>query len=298
MNSQQYDYAVIGGDMRQVYLAEELSGKGNRVICYNLAKTPGAYSHFDDFSPAAATSLEAAVHTSDCVIGPIPLTKDGVGLNQDSNNDPLTISLLVNLLEPGQLFLAGCIPDNFLDALKDKGVSAHDLMTDNFLAVYNTISTAEGAVCEAIKSSPINLHHSSCAILGYGKCGRMLLHYLKGMFCRVSVYSNQEEELYSASTIADRADYITGFKNHAGEFDFIFNTVPARIITSGILNKMRPLATIIDIASAPGGVDYESARSLDICAVHCLGLPGKYSPLSSAKSIKTVVENYVRNFKE
>ena len=31
-----YDYAVIGGDMRQVYLAEELASGAGRVCCYGI----------------------------------------------------------------------------------------------------------------------------------------------------------------------------------------------------------------------------------------------------------------------
>ena len=40
---------------------------------------------------------------------------------------------------------------------------------------------------------------------------------------------------------------------------------------------------IIDIASAPGGVDYEAAGALGIAAKLCLGLPGKYAPKTAGE---------------
>jgi dipicolinate synthase subunit A len=45
---------------------------------------------------------------------------------------------------------------------------------------------------------------------------------------------------------------------------------------------MKPDVVIIDIASAPGGVDYPTAKELHVNCKLCLGLPGKFAPKSSA----------------
>ena len=127
--------------------------------------------------------------------------------------------------------------------------------------------------------------------MGYGKCGRTLVNYLKGMFCHVYVCSKQKEDLASASIIADRVGNMVKFQEHAGEFDFVFNTIPAKVLTSDILNKMKSSVTIIDIASAPGGVDYDEAHRIGIEAALCPGLPGKYAPSSSAKALRRSIEN-------
>ena len=39
---------------------------------------------------------------------------------------------------------------------------------------------------------------------------------------------------------------------------------------------------VIDIASVPGGVDFQAAKKAGIPVIHALGLPGKYAPKSSA----------------
>ncbi len=114
--------------------------------------------------------------------------------------------------------------------------------------LHNTIATGEGAVCEAIMRSPLNLHHSRCAVLGYGKCGRTLIHYLKGMFCDVYACSYHPEECAAAKTFADNAGGLDEFADQAAEFDFIFNTIPAKVLTAPLLMKMKPSVTIIDIA--------------------------------------------------
>ena len=47
------------------------------------------------------------------------------------------------------------------------------------------------------------------------------------------------------------------------------------------LKRMARDACIIDIASAPGGVDREAARKLGVQAYLCPSLPGIYAPKSS-----------------
>ena len=74
------------------------------------------------------------------------------------------------------------------------------------------------------------------------------------------------------------------------DYDFIFNTIPALVLTAPLLKKMKPQVTIIDIASAPGGVDFAAASELNLCARLAPGLPGKYAPASSARAIKETIE--------
>lgn len=290
MEYPQYDYAVIGGDMRQVYLTEELAHHQNRVIHYCLMNTPDERRCSDAAYVTCAASLEEAVCASHCIICPIPFSKNGVHLNQNALDEDLPITSILELTQPGQSFFAGCIAEDFQIALKDSGVNVYDLMEDDSLALYNTIATAEGAICEALLRSPQNLRHSQCAVLGYGKCGRTLVQYLKGMSCYVYACSTSHEELAHAAVAADRTGNLKDFEECAGEFDFIFNTIPSKVLTAKILETLKITVTIIDIASAPGGVDYAEARHLGIEATLCPGLPGKYAPSSSAKAVKKSIE--------
>lgn len=290
MEYPQYDYAVIGGDMRQVYLAEELAHHQNRVIYYALMSPPNECRYSDAAIMAEASSLEEAVSSSQCVICPIPFSKNSVHLNQYTLEKDVPLEMLPDFLKPGQTLFAGCISEKFQNAAMENGTAVYDLMKNEDLSFYNTIAAAEGAVCEAILKSPLNLHHSQCAVLGYGKCGHTLVNTLKGLSCYVSVCSNQEHELALANTIADKTVPLSELAEYVEQFDFVFNTIPAKVLTAEILNHMKTSVTIIDIASAPGGIDYAEARHLGINASLCPGLPGKYAPFSSAKAIKTAVE--------
>ncbi|MFR8182655.1 MAG: NAD(P)-dependent oxidoreductase [[Ruminococcus] torques] len=188
-----------------------------------------------------------------------------------------------------------CLPGASLLLLKkeaaENNVAVFDYADDISLPVYNSISTAEGAICEAILHSPFNLHKSRCAVLGFGKCGHSIVYRLKGLSANVSVFTDNAEESARASVIADKSFPLKSLSDHAGDFRFIFNTVPAQFINEETLKNVDLSALIIDIASSPGGVDYDAAQRLGISALHCLGLPGKYAPASSARHLKQFIES-------
>lgn len=289
MNPFSYDYAVIGGDMRQVYLARYLSLYSNAIACYALYKNPDTDDPTDSTGPKALASLEELTVCS-CVVGPVPFSKNGVSLNQFCRKNEIVFEELLSALTPGQLLFGGCIPKDFRSAAEKKGVQTFDLLDDIPLAFFNSIATAEGAVCEAIRCSPVNLYHSRCAIFGYGKCGTTLNRYLKNMFCYTYVAADLAEERAKASLTADWTGTIEEAYSSIGSMDFIFNTIPDRVITEEFLSRMKPTVTIIDIASPPGGVDYAAAEKLNRNARLCPGLPGRYAPASSAKAICETIQ--------
>ena len=292
MKEPQYGFAVIGGDMRQVYLATELSRQHNRVCHYALIAEPDSSCH-SSISCTAVASLKEACANSRSIVCPIPLSKNGCHINENTLDCPVSLDTLLSFLHPGHYFFAGCLPKGFQKRAAQRGVCSCDLMQEEALAVYNTIATAEGAICEAISKSPQNLHQSQCAVLGYGRCGLTLTQYLNRMFCHVHVYSNEKKECIQASLAAEHTGALCDFEHSAEQFDFIFNTIPAPVITSRILARMKPFVTVIDIASAPGGVDYAEAERLGINASLCPGLPGRYAPSSSAKAIMATMEAFL-----
>lgn len=290
MNNSHYNYAVIGGDLRQTYLIRELADTGSSTCHYALCQTPFGY---DTAYKSKTTSLEEAIENSDTIICPIPLSKDGTFLNQNTDKENIPLNQILINLKSNQRFFAGSIPESFFLAAKEKGVNVFDFMKDLTLAQFNTLATAEGVICEAIKNSPMNLHHSKCAVLGYGKCGRTITDYLKGLFCHVTVATSPVAELAQSSLVADETLDLENFFKKIGEYDFIFNTIPSIILTAEILSRTKPAVTILDIASNPGGVDFAAAEKLGIKAFSCPGLPGKYAPQSSARAIKSSIERSI-----
>ena len=58
---------------------------------------------------------------------------------------------------------------------------------------------------------------------------------------------------------------------------------------------MKKSCCIIDLASKPGGVDFDSARKHEIKADLALGLPGKVAPKSAAKYMYEFFEKCINS---
>lgn len=296
MISQTFDFSVIGGDMRQVYIARKLLDAGYRVCCFSLCNSSDAdASEHSHTSFHVSETLMDAVRLSHTVIAPVPLSIDGSRLNTKTGS--ISLDDLADCLRSGQCLFAGCIPGAFSSALSRKNISVMDFMNSEELALYNSIATAEGAVAEAICQSPRNLHGSRCLILGYGKCAKTLASLLKGLHCQVHVCARNRVQQAEAAIFSDGVYDLHQLKQALKESDFIFNTVPALLLDREMLSLVRPYACILDLASAPGGTDFAEAQRLGLSARLMPGLPGRYAPESSAEAIVDLIiheENAIR----
>ena len=55
---------------------------------------------------------------------------------------------------------------------------------------------------------------------------------------------------------------------------------------------------IIDLASKPGGVDFDTAAQLGIKVVWALGLPGKIAPITSGEIIADTISGIIQERSE
>ncbi|MEG2989378.1 MAG: dipicolinate synthase, partial [Oscillospiraceae bacterium] len=55
------------------------------------------------------------------------------------------------------------------------------------------------------------------------------------------------------------------------------------------LSELRPGALVIDLASKPGGVDFEAATRLGVHVIWALSLPGKVAPVTAGAAIRDTV---------
>jgi dipicolinate synthase subunit A len=277
---------IFGGDKRQVYMALSLLNKGYNVYSYRLVSPITHNNHTE------ACGLDVLMKMCKVLIGPIPLTKDLVTISEGmAGNSGKTIT---HLLNKDHLLIGGMIPSDIVNVCSKKGIFCYDLMKSDRVAILNAIATAEGTIMEAIKSSDKNLHHSNCLVLGYGRCGKVLASKLKGLDCFVTVAARNEDALAYAYACGFSIIKLSDIKTTLPRYHYIFNTIPSLVLDQDYLKLVSEDVVIIDIASAPGGVDYEYALNHGINAKLCLGLPGKVAPRASAEIIVTEIEALIK----
>ena len=182
MRTDLYQFAVVGGDLRQWYLADILASKGHGVLAYGLCKDEKIEN------VKYVSSVKELIQEAEVLVYPIPFLSP----NRMSGAELKERKEMLSCLRKGQIFFAGCIPRTVMQQMESQKVRVFDLMEDHCLAVENSVATAEGMIAEAMIRSPKNLRGSRCLILGYGVCGRMLASYLKGIRCEVGVVDKSQ----------------------------------------------------------------------------------------------------------
>jgi len=280
-------YTVIGGDLRNVKLAEAICSDGNQVNLYGFKNAA-----FDTVL-METEDLEAAIDDSDIIIGPLPCTNDNEVLNTPFHDKKIHMSEIFKIMKKNQLFIAGRIIDKISQMARAYNVYSIDILEREEMAVLNAIPTAEGAIQIAMEELPITLNGSRTLILGFGRLGKVLAKMLDGLGADVYVMTRKYADIAWLKAYGIKPVYINDLNKHLGGMDVIFNTIPSRILDSARLETAGRECLIIDLASKPGGVDFDHAKMLGIKVIWALSLPGKVAPVTAANCMKQTIYNII-----
>lgn len=274
-------FGIIGGDKRQLFLAQSLQSDGFGVILAGFDKLRG--QGFDNIS-----CVEAAVLYSDAVILPLPCVRADKSLNAPLSERSLFFSEgELNVLRKKPVF-AG-MKERLIRAYpKLDGAEVFDYASREDFAILNAVPTAEGAVELAMSEFEGTVFGSRSMVVGFGRIGKILSRMLHALGSEVTVCARKPSDFAFIESLGYRAKNTQSLSLVHG-YDLVFNTVPALIFDETLLQNTDRTALVIDLASVPGGVDFESARSLGIDARRALALPGKCAPKSAGEIIKKTV---------
>lgn len=279
-------FAVIGGDLRSAYLAGALAADGHRVITagFDGTELPACVT--------ACTNAAQAIALADCVILPLPVSTDGVNVNAPFSRVSIPLETVVQAVREDQLLFGGQISDAFRRELSLRGLTAADYFCREELAVLNAVPTAEGAIQLAMEELPITLAGSRCLITGYGRIGRVLARLLTALDASVTVAARRCSDRAWAQAQGCRSVEIDAVSRE--RYDVIFNTVPYKLFTREVLEGLDKSTLLIDLASRPGGVDFNAAAELRLKTIWALSLPGRVAPQSAGVIIKKTVLNMIK----
>ena len=278
-------FGVIGGDKRQVAMAESIAGDGYTVYTAGMEQA--------SFSPGIQkASLEKTVQNSDFLILPLPATVDKKTLNAPFSKEEILLDeKFVRMLEHKKVF---CGMLSRLQSTSDlwSRIDASDYFEREEFTVKNAVPTSEGAIEIAMREYPGTINGAKCLVAGFGRIGKVLSRMLQGLGAKVTVSARKPQDL----AWIELEGYQAVSTNKLGEtqgYDIIFNTIPALVFDACTLAHIVGKSLIIDLASAPGGVDWEAAQRQGIRAIQALSLPGKVAPKTAGEIIKTTISHMI-----
>jgi dipicolinate synthase subunit A len=279
-------FYIVGGDLRQLKLATNLAADGYIVSVFGFDKFEG------EIELPILPLEEGLLH--DCIILPLPITKNGTDIAFPLSDEHISINELFEDIPEGTPVLAGMVSEDIANYAKEKNILLLDYYNREEIMVLNAIPTAEGAVQIALEELPITLHGSNALILGFGRIGKVLADSLSGLCCNVTAAARKHRDFAWIRAYGYKHCNINQLGDELSEFDVIFNTAPHQILNKKLLSQLKKECVVIDLASKPGGVDFEAAARLGTKVIWALSLPGKVAPVSAAAAIQEAIYNLLK----
>lgn len=280
---------IIGGDRREVALCNHLHKMGAAVGMYGF----GDSININKKHRIQDLALAAELNRAHVIITPLQGIEDEGLIYTPSYGGQLNISDIQKEIQEGTLILAGYISPLIKESLKLKNIILREIREMDEISILNAIPTAEGAIQVAMQNTEITIHGSQCFVLGYGRCGRVLAKTLKGIGAAVTVAARRKEVLTWVLASGMNPLLLDELAEGIHKADIIFNTIPAVVVDAEVLCNLKKEALIIDLATHPGGIDFTSAKRMDIKAFLLPGLPGKVAPKTAGKILCQVYPSLI-----
>ena len=235
-------------------------------------------------------NIVGSIEQSEYVILPIPFTKDKVNITGEDILIEDVIKKCIN-----KTIFSGAIPKEFKRQMEINNVTYIDLMELDEVAFLNAIPTAEGAIAKAMEITDTTIHGANILVLGYGRVAKILADKLKGLNANVFCAARKPKDLAHIKALGYNVVDINNMLDSIDKIDVIFNTVPTMILGEKKLYLLNKDTVIIDLASAPGGVDFKASEKLGIKAYLELAIPTKVAPKSAASYLKQSIDSIIYN---
>ena len=140
----------------------------------------------------------------------------------------------------GVTLICGAIDEKLTKILKKRQINHENLLKNELFAIKNANLTAEGVLALALTHSEKSIYSSRILVLGNGRIATALAVLFNKLgvsfaLCSFNPSSFDSNYLYTPDNILGE-----DLSTHIQQFDIIINTIPAQIITAGILEKINP----------------------------------------------------------
>ena len=268
--------SFIGGDDRN-FLLSKMFDEDSQVYLYGLKEEN--------------SDLYNCINNSKYIVTSVPFSVDGEHIYAPLSNKSISIKELTNNAS-NKVIICGNIKKQFIEILEGRNNTVIDIMKNEELSKKNAIPTAEGIVKIIIENIDITIDNSNIAILGFGRVGKKTAELLKNLNANIFCFDIKEEEVANIHLCG--YNVLKDISESLQKMDVIINTVPELILDKEHLYYIDKNSLILDVASKPGGVDFNYARESNYKVIHALGLPGKIAPRTSAKYIKEILDKIIK----
>lgn len=220
------------------------------------------------------------------VILPMPYSADGVHISGEET----TLSALLASQPAGTAVFGGRFDRGAYLCAAKYGARLFDYFAPESVQIANAALTAKGAL--KLAAERLRAEETKVLVCGFGRIGRCLMNELAKRGTDATVSLRKDTDAAWAEALGYK--WVATTSLDPSPYDLILSTVPSLIFTRELLERLRPDARIIDLASAPYGVDFDAAQSLGVKAEIASALPGKIYPDEAGRALGKSVLSLLR----
>jgi dipicolinate synthase subunit A len=280
-----FHMVIVGGDVRQIEVAKIIRDKGAKVSLVGFTKLSD-----DSIEKIKCGFQEIDYSQVDAILVPVSgLDHEGkVEARYSDEEISLTEKHLENTPEHCVIY-TGVKTPYLTKLMETTGRKVVPMFARDDMAILNSIPTAEGTLKVAIEHTDFMIHGSKVMVLGYGRVGKTIARLFASVGAKVHVGARKEADLARIIEVGLTPFQLKDLGDEVKNMDICINTIPHMMLTPEVLDKMDHDTLIIDVASKPGGTDFEYAKEKGIKALLELGIPGKVAPKSAGAIIAKVL---------
>jgi dipicolinate synthase subunit A len=284
---------MLGGDRREREIARRAAATGADVRAYGFPWPEQGIPGVRQMNDPAAVLKGARF-----ALFPIPGIAANGALFAPAAPAPIIPDLaLLSGMAPRAHIILGWADKNLKAHADALSITLHEYEWDRSLMLQRTPAIIEGLLKIVIDNSAITLHNSNACVVGQGTIGAVLTRYLVLLGAHAHVAARNPEQRAAAFVAGATPHPLDELPALASQLDFLFSTVPSRVVGEDVLARLPKSALIVDLAAPPGGVDFEAAKRLGLTAIWGRGL-GSRAPVTVGASqwggIRERIENILQ----
>lgn len=284
--------AVLGGDARYLEMIKKIAE--NELYELDIVGFDQLNQGFFGVKQTDLEDLE--VEKIDVVILPVTgLDENGKAKAVFSNQNIQLSSDWFKRLPSEAIVFTGITTPYLTEQTEANDLELIALMERDDVAIYNAIPTTEGAILLAIQQTNFTIHKSNVVVLGLGRVGMTVANKFHALGANVSVGVRKGRDMARATEMGINSFHLNDLKAYTETCDILINTIPVPLVSCDVLKSCQSHALIIDLASKPGGVDFEYAEKRGITAIHALSLPGRVAPKTAGEILAKVIDQCILN---
>ncbi|MBC5636014.1 dipicolinic acid synthetase subunit A [Ornithinibacillus sp. BX22] len=287
--------AVIGGDARYLELIRQLQAIENiELVLVGYDKLEQGFTGLNqkDFN-------ELDVENIDIIILPITGADEGGKVETVFSDQDIYITKeWLDRLKESAVIFTGITTNHLTELVGHSNKTLIPLLDRDDVAIYNSIPTAEGAIMMAIENTDYTIHSSRVIVAGFGRVGNTVANKFAALGAKVSVATRNSTDLARITEMGLTPIALNKLSSYTSECDLLINTIPAKVINKDAIQNLPASAVIIDLASKPGGTDFDYAKQRGIEAMLARSLPSIVAPKTAGKILADVIIQILTKEKE